>query len=374
MSRTEDARWMAEAIALAERGLYTTHPNPRVGSVVVSKGELIGAGFHQRAGEPHAERLALAQAGEPAHGATLYVTLEPCCHSGRTAPCSDAVIAAGVARVVIGMRDPNPLVAGKGIAQIEAAGIAVTVGVLEAQAAALNPGFISRMTRQRPYVRCKLAMSLDGRTAMANGESQWISSEASRFDVQGLRARSEAILTGIGTVLADDPQLTVRTSLSALSGDSTLQGEVIQPLRVIMDANLRTPESAQVLQAPGNTLILTASTDQQRITTMQNAGAEVQVIDSDSGRLNWQRVLRELAQREVNDVLLEAGATLAGSALQAGVIDELIVYIAPHLMGDSAKGLLHLPGLDKMQERVPLVLWDMRQIGPDIRLTYGFVE
>jgi diaminohydroxyphosphoribosylaminopyrimidine deaminase/5-amino-6-(5-phosphoribosylamino)uracil reductase len=365
---------MAEAIALAERGLYTTHPNPRVGSVVVSKGELIGAGFHQRAGEPHAERLALAQAGERAHGATLYVTLEPCCHSGRTAPCSDAVIAAGVARVVIGMRDPNPLVAGKGIAQIEAAGIAVTVGVLEAQAAALNPGFISRMTRQRPYVRCKLAMSLDGRTAMANGESQWISSEASRFDVQGLRARSEAILTGIGTVLADDPQLTVRTSLSALSGDSTLQGEVIQPLRVIMDANLRTPESAQVLQAPGNTLILTASTDQQRITTMQNAGAEVQVIDSDSGRLNWQRVLRELAQREVNDVLLEAGATLAGSALQAGVIDELIVYIAPHLMGDSAKGLLHLPGLDKMQERVPLVLWDMRQIGPDIRLTYGFVE
>lgn len=358
---------MARAIRLAEQGRYTTHPNPRVGCVLVRDGEIVGEGFHRRTGEPHAERNALAAAGARAHGATAYVTLEPCCHHGRTPPCSDGLIDAGVARVVVAMTDPNPQVAGQGIAQLEAAGIQVEQGVMRAQAEALNPGFIARMTRGRPYVRCKLAMSLDGRTAMANGESKWITGPDARRDVQRLRARSDAIVTGIGTVLADDPSLNVRLTAAELPGVVS-DAYLLQPLRVVLDPDLEISPAARLLNLPGRTLIVTASDDEARRQALLAAGAEVIRLPRAGLGIDLEALLTELAKRDINEVLLETGPTLAGAAVAANLVDELIIYAAPILMGSDARGLLNLPALTEMKDRIELQILDLRTVGADLRI------
>lgn len=359
--------WMARAIRLARLGLFTTDPNPRVGCVLVKNGELVAEGWHRKAGEPHAERIALAAAGSRAAGATAYVTLEPCCHHGRTPPCSDALIEAGVERVVVAMQDPNPLVAGQGLEQLRSAGIDVITGVLGNEAAKLNPGFIKRMSRGMPYVRCKLAMSLDGRTAMASGESKWITSEASRRDVHRLRARSSAVVTGIGTVLADDPAMTVRLPVDALDGLEQ-EEDILQPLRVVLDTRLSMPPDARILRQPGETIIVTTSDDEAAADSLMAAGATLLRQDH-SDEIDLEAVLVHLAELGINEVLIESGATLAGAAVAAGLVDELLIYLAPHLMGDAARGLLHLPGIGTMEQRIELSLSDLRQIGPDIRLT-----
>jgi diaminohydroxyphosphoribosylaminopyrimidine deaminase/5-amino-6-(5-phosphoribosylamino)uracil reductase len=360
-----DVRFMARAIRLAERGLFTTDPNPRVGCVIVKDNEIIGEGWHERAGGPHAEVMALQQAGSLAQGATAYVTLEPCCHHGRTPPCSDALINAKLARVVVAMQDPNPFVSGNGLNQLKTAGIDVEHGVLEQQARALNPGFIQRMQHKRPWVRCKIAMSLDGRTAMANGESQWITSTASRADVHRLRARSSAIVTGVGTVLNDNPSLNARP---AQFDDSLQQQEIIQPLRVVLDSHLRMPANARMLSLPGKTLVFTCNDHEPATKELQQAGAEVVRVPKESGFVQLQAVMSELARREINDVLLEAGATLNGAMLRAGLIDEFIIYTAPVLMGNEARGLFNLPGLHSMEQRLQLSINDVRQVGPDLKI------
>ena len=350
---------MAQALRLAERGLYTTDPNPRVGCVLVRDGEVVGSGWHQRAGGPHAEVLALQEAGDRAHGAIAYVTLEPCCHHGKTPPCSDALIQAGVQRVIAAMEDPNPRVAGQGLAQLQQAGIEVETGLMQAQAEALNPGFTLRMRNGRPLVRCKLAMSLDGRTAMASGESKWITGDAARQHVHRLRARSSAIVTGIGTVLADDPALNVRLS------DEEPEGGWRQPLRVVLDPNLSMPAHAQMLTLPGKTWVVTASRDPEQEDLLQQAGAEIVHLPAPGGFIDLPELMQELAHAQVNEVLVETGATLSGSMLRAGLIDELWIYMAPHLMGDSARGLFHLPGLDRMDQRIDLQIEDIRPVGQD---------
>ncbi|MBK1722728.1 riboflavin biosynthesis protein RibD [Thiocystis violacea] len=359
---------MARAIQLAERGRFTTDPNPRVGCVLVRDGEVIGEGWHRWAGEPHAERFALITAGERARGATAYVTLEPCCHHGRTPPCTEGLIEAGVARVVCAMVDPNPLVSGQGLAQLREAGIETLVGVLEDEARALNPGFIKRMEQGRPYVRCKLAASLDGRTAMASGESQWISSEAARRDVQRLRAGSSAILTGIGTVLADDPSLNVRLAAGELPGMAA-DDQVRQPLRVVVDSFWRMPATARMLSLPGETLVAGVEPLPELSAALQSAGAEVLVCSRHLGRVDLVALMEALAERSVNEVLLESGPTLAGAAVGAGLVDEIVLYLAPHLMGESAQGLFDLPGITAMADRVALEIIAVRQIGPDLRVT-----
>ncbi len=357
-----DFEYMSRALQLAERGLFTTDPNPRVGCVLVKDGAVVGEGWHVRAGEAHAEIIALAQAGEQARGATAYVTLEPCCHHGRTPPCTEALINAGVTRVVAAMVDPNPQVSGQGLAQLQAAGIAVERGVMAAQAEGLNPGFVMRMRKGRPFVRAKLAMSLDGRTAMASGESKWITGEAARADVQRLRARSSAIITGIGTVLMDDPSLTVR-----LEGEGAVHTR--QPLRVVLDPHLSLPPTARLLGLPGRTLVFTAANDAAPREQLVRAGAEVVRIASQDDALDLHAMLEMLAGEQVNEALLETGATLSGAMLRAGLIDELVVYMAPHLMGDGARGLFHLPGLTEMKDRVALDITDIRAVGKDWRIT-----
>ncbi|MCB2261439.1 MAG: bifunctional diaminohydroxyphosphoribosylaminopyrimidine deaminase/5-amino-6-(5-phosphoribosylamino)uracil reductase RibD [Candidatus Thiosymbion ectosymbiont of Robbea hypermnestra] len=360
---------MARALRLARLGLFTTDPNPRVGCVLVRAGEIVGEGYHRRAGAPHAERLALAAAGERATGATAYVTLEPCCHQGRTPPCTDALLGAGVRRVVAAMADPNPLVAGRGLESLKAAGVAVRVGVLEAEARALNPGFIKRMRRGLPFVRCKLAASLDGRTAMTDGESKWITSAAARRDVQFLRARSSAILTGSGTLLADDPILNVRLTAEELPGLEP--GEPVrQPLRVLVDSRLRTPTNARLLGQPGGaTLIAGSEPTSTAGRRLEAAGAEIYPCAGRAGRVDLESLLRYLARREINEVQVEAGPTLSGALLRAGLVDELVLYLAPHLMGDAARGLFRLPGLTRMRDRIGLDIRDLRLVGPDLRIT-----
>lgn len=355
MYSADDHRYMALALRLAELGLNGASPNPRVGCVIVRDGQVIGEGWHQRAGTPHAEVHALQQAGTAARGATAYVTLEPCSHHGRTPPCADALIAAGVARVVAAMRDPNPQVAGRGLVQMEAAGIAVECGLLEEAARELNIGFVSRMTRGRPWMRAKAAASLDGKTALANGVSQWISGPAARQDVQAWRARACAMLTGVGTVLADDPQLNVRDIETAR-----------QPLRVVVDSQLRTPPGAKILR--GGALIVCANDDAAKCRALQDAGAEVLALPGAEGRVDLARLLQTLAEREVNEVMVEAGAALNGALLAAGLVDELVLYLAPMLLGDTARGLFALPAMSGMEERQNLVLRDVRQVGNDMRV------
>ena len=353
-----DRLMMQRALRLAEQGLYTTDPNPRVGCVVVKDGKVVGEGWHHRAGEPHAEVIALRQAAGRARGAALYVTLEPCCHHGRTPPCSEAVRQAGVARVVAAMEDPNPKVAGQGLAALKEAGIEVQSGLLREQAERLNPGFVSRMSRGRPWVRCKLAMSLDGRTAMASGESKWITSSAAREDVHRLRARSSAVLTGIGTVLADDPALDARLSVP-----------VRQPLRVVLDRELRISPRARLLSSPAEVLLFTAPGEiPSRFEPLLAAGLRIVPVPLLPGGLDLEEVLGYLAGLEINEVMLEAGATLSGAMLQAGLIDELVIYMAPHLMGSAAKGLFHLPGLERMEQRIGVKIREIRPVGEDWRI------
>jgi diaminohydroxyphosphoribosylaminopyrimidine deaminase / 5-amino-6-(5-phosphoribosylamino)uracil reductase len=352
-----DAQFMARALELARRGLYTTDPNPRVGCVIVKDDQIVGEGFHERVGGPHAEPLALKQAGQQARGATVYVTLEPCCHHGRTPPCTEALLAAGVGRVVAAMKDSNPKVAGNGFAALEAKGVITGVGLMQDQAKALNPGFISRMERGQPFVRVKLASSLDGRTALASGESKWISGEAARADVQRWRARSSAILTGIGTVLADDPRLTVRDLDIGRA-----------PLRVVVDSKLRMPPTAQLLRQPGRTLVVGATDDQKRADTLRAAGAEVLLIPGSDAKVDLDALMRELAAREVSEVLVEAGATLCGALLKAGLAQELLVYYAPCLLGSEERGMFQLPPLARMNDRLSLEITDIRAIGRDWRV------
>lgn len=356
-------RHMAEALRLARRGLYTTDPNPRVGCVIARDGEIVGRGWHEVAGGPHAEIHALRQAGERARGATVYLTLEPCCHEGRTPPCTDALIAAGVARVVAAMDDPNPQVAGRGAEILRRGGIAVELGLMQHPAEELNPGFIRRMRDGRPYVRAKLAVSLDGRSAMASGESRWITGEAARADAQRWRARSSAILTGVGTVLADDPALTVRAFDIGR-----------QPLRVVADSRLRTPAAARLLQQPGATLIAGADPGGARAEALRRAGAEVLCLPGPGGAVDLAALMTHLARREVNELLVEAGAGLTGALLGGGWVDELIVYLAPSLMGSHARGMADIPGLERLAERITVEITDVRAVGTDWRIVAKVVK
>lgn len=362
---------MARALQLAEQGLYTTDPNPRVGCVLVRDREIVGEGFHARAGEPHAERHALAAAGDRARGATAYVTLEPCSHTGRTGPCADALVDAGVARVIAAMEDPNPQVAGNGMARLATAGIDTATGLLESDARALNPGFISRMTRQRPFIRIKIAASVDGRTAMASGESQWITGPAAREDVQRLRARSSAVITGVGTVLADRPSYTVRPAQWTRADYHHQAGGqwVRQPLRVILDRTLQTPPDVPVVSAPGHCLLVAGEQHPGRQNALESAGAEVMLLPASGSGIDLKQLLIELNRRECNEVLVECGATLAGAFVREGLFDELIVFMAPALLGSSARPLLGLPQLASMSEKVALKWQDVRMVGGDLRLT-----
>ncbi|AMX04233.1 riboflavin biosynthesis protein RibD [Microbulbifer thermotolerans] len=362
---------MARAIQLAERGLYTTMPNPRVGCVIAdSEGNIVAEGWHQRAGLPHAEIEALSVAGDGARGATVYVTLEPCSHTGRTGPCADALIQSGVARVVYGMQDPNPAVSGRGLQKLKDAGIEVEGPLLEEQCRALNPGFIKRMTLGLPFVRCKSAMSLDGRTAMASGESKWVTGPAARADVQRLRARSCAIVTGVETVRFDNPNLNVRADEMALELLAAEQAAEVQPLRVIVDSKLRTPPKAFILQGDAPTLVATtAGADISRRDRLEQAGAEVLVLPADGkGRVDLSALLKELARRQCNEILVESGATLSGEFLYRGHVDELIVYMAPKLLGSTARPLFELP-IARMGSVLPVTITDMRAVGHDWRIT-----
>ncbi|WP_432697366.1 bifunctional diaminohydroxyphosphoribosylaminopyrimidine deaminase/5-amino-6-(5-phosphoribosylamino)uracil reductase RibD [Marinobacterium sp. YM272] len=364
---SSDHHFMGRAIVLARRGLYTTHPNPRVGCVLVKQGEVVGEGYHVRAGEGHAEVNALRQAGDKAKGATAYVTLEPCSHYGRTPPCAEALVEAGISRMVCAMVDPNPAVAGRGLERLRQAGIETASGLMEAEARELNPGFIRRMEKGLPYVRAKLAMSADGRTAMASGESQWITGSAARADVQRLRARSSAILTGIDSVLLDDSSLTLRENELGLDNAADIVKR--QPLRIVLDTQLRLPLTAKILHQPGRTLILTLCQDETRINALKQAGAEVQVRE-DGERLDLAAILKWLTQEEqCNELLVECGATLAGAFVEAGLVNELVVYMAPKLLGSSARPLLQLP-LERMEQQIPLLLDEVRHLGQDLRLNW----
>lgn len=364
-----DHSYMARAIQLARRGLYTTHPNPRVGCVIVRDGVVVGEGWHERAGQAHAEVHALRMAGEAARGADVYVTLEPCAHFGRTPPCADALAQAKVGRVVAAMVDPNPQVAGKGLQRLQALGVTVASGLLESEARSLNPGFISAMERKRPWVRIKMAMSLDGRTAMASGESAWITGEAARRDVQFWRAQAGAVLTGIGTVLADNPALNVRLSAAELD----IRGDVRQPVRVILDSRLRLPIDAKLLSEPGPVLVYTCAPDAMKMAELEQRGVRLQYLpDYMSGRqLVLPDVLRSLCAEGIHEIHVEAGATLGGRLLEQGLADELLVYMAPHLMGSEARPLFTLP-VQQMQGRLPLQIRDLRAVGQDWRIMADF--
>ena len=360
MFTSQDSRWMAQALQLAEQGLYSTSPNPRVGCVLVTGEKIVGSGWHRRAGEPHAEVYALREAGGAARGSTAYVTLEPCSHHGRTPPCAEALVEAGVKRVVVAVQDPNPQVSGEGVEKLRAAGIVVECGLMEAEARELNAGFFARMTRDAPWLRSKIAMSLDGRTALANGASKWITGEAARRDVQHWRARSCAVLTGINTVLADDPKLNVRD----------FEAER-QPMRVVLDSRLRMPLNAQILQncERGNVLIYTVQHDAGKISALEKAGATVCVMPFGKGQVDLPAVLGDLAKRGCNEVLVEAGSTLNGALLKAGLVDELVLYVAPQLLGDAACGMAQLGELTGLDQRVNLKWQDIRQVGNDLRIT-----
>jgi diaminohydroxyphosphoribosylaminopyrimidine deaminase/5-amino-6-(5-phosphoribosylamino)uracil reductase len=345
---------MARALELAARGLYTTDPNPRVGSVVARDGLVIGEGWHVRAGEPHAEVLALRAAGPAARGATVYVTLEPCSHTGRTPPCADALITAGVARVVCGSVDPNPRVAGGGIERLRAAGIAVSVGVLAAEARDLNVGFFSRFERGRPFIRLKLAMSLDARTSPASGGQSWISGEAARADVQTLRARSGAVLTGAGTVRTDDPRLDVRLAYGSW---------VRQPLRVLLDPMLSCATTAKLFHGDG--ALVFAATDAP---VRSQHSARVERLARAAGGLDLHAVIGRLTELEVNELLVECGPRLAGAFILSNLVDEFVLYVAPSLLGADAAPLLHVSGLGPPGSLPAFEFKDVRRIGADLRL------
>lgn len=353
-----DLEFMARALQLAEQGRFTTDPNPRVGCVLVKDGRIISEGFHEKSGFAHAEINALKNATESTNGATAYVTLEPCSHHGKTPPCCDALIAAGIKRLVVGMADPNPLVSGRGLERCKAAGIEVIYDVLRADAEKLNRGFISRMTKNRPFIRSKIAMSLDGRTALANGESKWITSPEARADVHHFRAESSAILTGIGTVLADNPSLNARVNFP-----------IVQPIRVILDSTLRMPLNSKMVNLTARTLILTCSTDENKQKELKNVGFEVVVLPNIMGRLDLHAVMNFLAKQEINTVFIEAGATLNGALLEAKLVDEWLIYVAPCVLGDKGRGVFALQELHSMSEKKALKWHEVRHVGEDLRLT-----
>ncbi len=360
-----DAHYMARALELARKGLYSTHPNPRVGCVIVRDGQVIGEGWHVRAGEPHAEVHALRQAGELARDATVYVTLEPCSHFGRTPPCAEALVQAGVARVVVAMRDPNPQVAGRGLLRLLDAGIAVHSGVLESEARLLNQGFLKRMEHGLPFVRVKLAMSLDGRTAMASGESQWITGPAARSAVQRLRARSSVVITGADTVLTDQARLTVRPDELGVGAELTALAEQRPPLRLLIDGRLRVPLDAPFFRA-GPALVATcaAATARERY---QEDGHELLAVSGSNGHVDLRKLLVELAGRGINEVLVEAGPRLAGAFARQGLVDEYQIFVAGQFLGSSARPLLDWP-LNQMSEAPRLKIVEMRAVGADWRV------
>ena len=354
-----DRHYLLQCFSLAELGRLTCSPNPVVGCIIVKEGQTVGEGWHQYAGADHAEIVALKQAGELAFGATAYISLEPCSHHGRTPPCSVALIKSGITRVVYAMQDPDPRVSGKGASQLEAAGIQVLGPLLQEEAEKLNPGYLKRVREGLPFVRLKLAMSLDGRTAMASGESKWITSEASRMDVQLWRARSDAILTGIGTILKDDAALNVR--LEDYPGS--------QPLRVVIDSKGRIPASAKVLQIPGSVLVATAKGRPLDLNCNSDTEVELRTFAGTSGQVDLRAVLEFLAEtRLVNEVLVEAGSTLGGALLQAGLVDELLVYVAPKLLGDQALPMLQLAGLDRLLDCFALSFVEISMVGGDCRI------
>ncbi|MBS4097332.1 MAG: bifunctional diaminohydroxyphosphoribosylaminopyrimidine deaminase/5-amino-6-(5-phosphoribosylamino)uracil reductase RibD [Sulfuricella sp.] len=350
-----DHEFMAHALRLAERGLCTTSPNPRVGCVIVKDGVVVGEGWHERAGEAHAEINALRMAGEAARGAAVYVTLEPCSHYGRTPPCAKALIDAQVDRVVVAMRDPNPLVAGEGMGMLQMAGIRVEQGLLENHAHELNIGFVYRMTCGRPWVRLKVAASLDGKTALNNGVSQWITGDDARRDAHRLRARSCAVLTGIGTVLADDPLMTVRAVETTR-----------QPLRIVLDSKLKMPTTAKML-TEGKTLIVTGNDNHEKMDALWKAGAQMLILPLKHGHIDLERMLDELAKREINEVMVEAGHTLSGAFLQAGLVDEMVIYLAPLLLGHKARGMFDLPELTAISGR-EIKIKEVTMVGRDLKI------
>lgn len=361
-----DHEMMARALRLAERGLYSTTPNPRVGCVIVNAGRIVGEGWHRLAGGPHAEVHALQLAGNQARGATVFVTLEPCNHHGRTPPCVHALLAAGVHRVVAAMRDPNPLVAGQGLAALRAAGVLAEEGLLADAARELNVGFVARMTRARPWLRLKLAASLDGKTALRNGSSQWLTGAAARQDGHRWRARACAILTGGGTVAHDDPRLTVR-GVEGMEGMEGGDGDSRQPLKVVVDSRLALSPDARVLQG-GGVLVACASDDRRKRAALGECGAEVVCLPGRDGRVDLPALLAELAVRGINEVHGEAGYRLSGALLAAGLVDELLLYLAPCLVGDAARGMFDLPELESLAGRRRLLIRDLRVLGPDLRL------
>ncbi|GHA15202.1 riboflavin biosynthesis protein RibD [Arenicella chitinivorans] len=347
---------MQRVLELAAQGTASTQPNPRVACVIVNNGEIVGEGVHQRAGEPHAERLALEQAGERARGGTAYVNLEPCCHQGRTPPCTDGLIDAGISKVIAAMRDPNPLVEGGGFEMLAAAGIEVEHGLMEEQARWLNRGFVSRMTRERPWVTLKTGATLDGRTAAYDGTSKWITSAEARIRVQELRAASSAVITGIGTVQADDPSLDVR-----------IDGALRQPLRVVLDSHLQLTDNARVIGQDGHCHVFTLSQDEQRIDALSAAGVEVVALsDLSSGRISLPEMLAELAKWQCNEVLIEAGSTLSGAFIESGLVDELALFYAGSILGDKAQSMFQFEQPVPFDQRAEFVINNAEMIGPDV--------
>ncbi len=356
MITADDREHMAHALRLAERGLYTTTPNPRVGCVLVRDNVVIGEGWHERAGEAHAEVVALRAAGEAARGSTAYVSLEPCSHHGRTPPCADALIAAGVRRVIAAIADPNPRVAGSGLEKLRAAGIDVECGVLETEAHDLNIGFVHRMRRGRPWVRLKVASTLDGKTALLNGVSQWITGPEARRDGHAWRARACVLATGIGTVRDDDPQLTVRDVATPR-----------QPPRLVIDSRMEISLQAKIL-GDGSALLVAAQDNPDKRSQLEARGVEVLLLPDASGKVDLDALMVELGRREINELHVEAGFKLNGSLLRAGLVDELVLYMAPSLVGDRARGMFDLPALDTLAQRRELDLYDLCRVGRDLRI------
>jgi len=358
-----DYEYMSHALRLAEKGLFTTSPNPRVGCVIVNGGKVVGTGWHERVGEPHAEIYALQEAGDLARGATVYVTLEPCSHHGRTPPCVDALIRAGVCKVVTAMDDPNPHVNGQGKERLQKAGIEIQTGLLADEAKQLNIGFVSRMRHGRPWVRTKIATSLDGRTALKNGKSQWITSESARQDGHKWRARSCAILTGISSVRKDDPQLTVRYIETSR-----------QPIRIVVDSNLEIPLQAKLLQNADTTWIYTVQTNKEKIHRLEDIGAHIVVLPDSVGKVDLKAMMVKLAEAGINELLVEAGPVLNGALVTAGLVDEIVFYFAPSLLGNSAQAMVAMPEITDLSEKYDLQMTDIRKIGVDIRLMAKFMK
>ena len=360
---------MARALQLAAWGMFTTGVNPRVGCVLVKNDQVIGEGWHERAGEGHAEVMALrdaAQRSNDATNATAYVTLEPCAHHGKTPPCSEALINAGVRRVVAAMEDPNPLVGGKGFSLLQAADIAVAAPLMAAEAESLNVGFVKRMRTGKPWVRLKMAGSLDGRSALANGQSQWITGPEARIDGHRFRARAQAIITGVGTLMADDPVLTVRDVVGPVGQTASQPVPLAPPLRVVVDSHLRMPTTARILQ--GGCLVATASTDAEKTVALRSAGAEIICLPDAAGRVDLAALLKHLAERSVNEVHVEAGSRLSGVFLKSGLVDELLLYMAPSVLGSDARGWFDDLGLTSLEQKVMLKFQDVRMVGADLRL------